>query len=383
MWNVAGLRRKGIDFWDFICEHDLICLEETWLERKGWEDMKVWLPRSHEWVEKEARKKKKKGRAKGGMLIGKRKGWGIEGGKWCCRGEDGLMIVEIKEAKERWIIVSIYNSWEWKVLEQKIDKVLEEIEEREECLVILGGDFNIRTGELGGVKEIGIERRSKDKTVSNGGRNMIKWMQNKGWYLLNSTTNGDWEGEFTYVGAKGNTVIDYVMANEKARDRVLEFKVEVRVDSDHMPLQMKIKKKEEDKEEEEEARGTIGTLKGEAKEKEITIWTAEAIERFKKRTEVLEQRETQEGWTVEERWQWIKKVAKEAIVKKKIRVMRRRIGFKDRWDKECTIRKRKLHRCCIAWRKGKVRLEEYIGEKKKLKEILEEKQKKKERRKRS
>jgi len=146
------------------------------------------------------------------------------------------MISKIREEKESWIIITIYNRWDWKDLERTLEKVLGEIENREECMVILGGDFNIRTRELGSVSEIGVQRRSKDKTVGNGGRNMIRWIEEKGWNLLNGTVKGDWEGEFTYVGAKGSTIIDYIIVNEKAGNRVIEFRVEDRVDSDHMPL---------------------------------------------------------------------------------------------------------------------------------------------------
>jgi len=109
---------------------------------------------------------------------------------------------------------------------------LEEIEDREDSMIIIGGDFNIRTGELGNIEEAGIERRSKDKTVGNGDRNLIDWVQNRGWYVLNGTCRGDWEGEYTYVGARGSTVIDYVIVNEKAYNNVLDFKIEDRVDSE-------------------------------------------------------------------------------------------------------------------------------------------------------
>jgi len=63
---------------------------------------------------------------------------------------------------------------------------------------------------------------------------------------------GDWRGEFTYVGARGSTVIDYILVNERALDRTIDFKVESRVDSDHMPLRVRLRKKEEDHRKEEE-----------------------------------------------------------------------------------------------------------------------------------
>jgi len=75
-WNVAGLRRKDEEFWEYISRYDFVGLVETWVDEKGWDKIKGWLPSSHEWTYREARKEKRKGRAKGGIVIGTRKGWG-------------------------------------------------------------------------------------------------------------------------------------------------------------------------------------------------------------------------------------------------------------------------------------------------------------------
>jgi len=147
--------------------------------------------------------------------------------------------------------VTVYNRGEWKELEKKLEEILGEIEDIEESILIIGRDFNIRTGELGGGNEGEEDRRSRDRIVSNSGKNLIGWIQDKGWYILNGRTKGDWRGEFTYAGARGSIVIDYVFVNERAMDRIIEFKIESRVDSDHMPLRVRLKKKEEDPKEEE------------------------------------------------------------------------------------------------------------------------------------
>jgi len=34
---------------------------------------------------------------------------------------------------------------------------------------------------------------------------------------------GDWEGEFTYVGARESSVIDYVLVNENIRSSRMKF----------------------------------------------------------------------------------------------------------------------------------------------------------------
>jgi len=140
-----------------------------------------------------------------------------------------------------------------------------------------------------------------------------------------------------------------------------------------MPLRLRIGKREEDWEEEEEIGKIAREAKDNTKVKEIVLWTADVIEKFKEKTEVVEQIGNQEGWTVEERWQWMKKIAKEAMVRKRIKVKKRKIRFKDWWDRDCTKKKRGLQRCYKSWRRGKVGLEIYTREKK-LKEFLEEKQ---------
>jgi len=76
--------------------------------------------------------------------------------------------------------ISVYNRWDWKELERRLTGWLDEIENSEDSLVIIGGDLNLRTGELRNIKKAGIERRSKDKTVGNGCRNLIDWIQNRG-----------------------------------------------------------------------------------------------------------------------------------------------------------------------------------------------------------
>lgn len=60
-------------------------------------------------------------------------------------------------------------------------------------------------------EEIEVGRRIKDKVINNGGRNLAEWIREKGLYVLNEAMEGDWEGKFTYVGYRGNTVINYVM----------------------------------------------------------------------------------------------------------------------------------------------------------------------------
>jgi len=109
-----------------------------------------------------------------------------------------------------------------------IQKSLQDLErwmqdKKEEKKILLGRDFNARTGEEGGgiekdweeVVKGGRQRSSKNKKVNKEGGVLLEFLGNKGWGIFNGTIRGDEEGEFTFTGGKGNTVITYVMGDEE------------------------------------------------------------------------------------------------------------------------------------------------------------------------
>jgi len=83
-------------------------------------------------------------------------------------------------------------------IEREIKRIINEYKGEK---IIIGRDFNIRIGELGGDEEVwSMERKSKDKKIGNGGYSFIEFMQKWDLEILNGKINGDWEGEYTYLG---------------------------------------------------------------------------------------------------------------------------------------------------------------------------------------
>ncbi|KAJ8667719.1 hypothetical protein QAD02_009382 [Eretmocerus hayati] len=83
---------------------DFISLSETWIESKDCNSLKTKLSNSWHWKIIEARRGHKKGRAKGGFLIGVKK-------NWCCNGLDatetiyeGLIktVTKVKKLQAQW-----------------------------------------------------------------------------------------------------------------------------------------------------------------------------------------------------------------------------------------------------------------------------------------
>ena len=81
-------------------------------------------------------------------------------------------------------------------------------------------------------------RRSKDKVVNREGRILLNKLAEKGWKILNGS-NGS--GGWTYIAKTGESVIDYAVANTEAEEEIQMVKEGEREESDHFPIEVKIK----------------------------------------------------------------------------------------------------------------------------------------------
>lgn len=228
------------------------------------------------------------------------------------------------EEKRSLIIVSIYNTKGWKKMEDAIEKVREE---NKENYVIIGGDFNARI-KVNGNNEEGwdIKRNSKDKIENSRGKALINMVERMEGYILNGTTKGDKEGEYTYVGTRGCSVIDYVIANEMKFDIIKSFRVMERVNSNHMPLSVQIEEIGDDR------RGSTEWSEKKSKDTRVKmIWDQEVMELYWERTNQREQNlnESIGRFTIEERWQGLKEWIHRAMIKKEIKCGCKPIRFKD------------------------------------------------------
>jgi hypothetical protein len=92
-------------------------------------------------------------------------------------------------------------------------------ENREDC-ILLGRDFNGRIGDRGArnyEEERGKgKRKTKDREGIAEGKRLMEWIEENGWVVLNGNKQVDQEGEWTYIGGMGETVIDYGKVNEEA-----------------------------------------------------------------------------------------------------------------------------------------------------------------------
>lgn len=362
-WNVAGLSNKDKEFWSFIEGYDFVGFMETWVEEKGWENLRNRLCDKMEWIAVHAKKEKRKGRAKGGMLVGVNKRWIKEGEKWINESREGYVEIEMKIREKVIKIGTVYN--DWKKLEEGVE-IIKGIGEKQEEIVIVGGDFNIRTGREGefiGEEEVmGIKkRRSKDEVVGKEGKLLIKEIEKKGWSVLNGLKEGDEQGDFTFIGGKGSTVIDYGIVNRKGWEEIERFEVEERVDSDHAPISIKLK----------EMRGKV-RKKG-IKTREVISWAEEDKAEYVRRLREWDTQNRTEK-TVQEEWKDIKEAIQKAVIKKEIKIKERGLGYRKWWDKECTREKKEVKKMYEKWKKGEATREEYNERRREWRKLCRQKE---------
>lgn len=148
--------------------------------------------------------------------------------------------------------------------------------------VLIGGDFNARIGAEGTINwensNREIRRKSRDKIKNAEGRTLLELIEEEGWSILNENMEGDEAGEWTYIGACGNSVIDYGIVNAEAREDIVDLVVEERIESDHLPIRIDIYSTEY---------GANPDVEQEETSVERRTWTEEGKRNFAGKTEEI------------------------------------------------------------------------------------------------
>lgn len=108
--------------------------------------------------------------------------------------------------------------------------------------------------------------------VNREGRALVRGLREIGWSIMNGNMKGKEGGEWTYTGAGENSVIDYVIGDERVKERVEELRVGDQMESNHQPLVIKIR---------EEGRKKIGGRGGVRGSRDK--WDEEGRNEFKSR----------------------------------------------------------------------------------------------------
>jgi exonuclease III len=238
-WNVQGLRRKAKEISNYLEHYDIIALTETWIEENDYQATERNLPKEYHWHWTSAVRRKARGRAAGGLVIGIR--GDIEHKDFSCNMNGCWSSIMAKLGGVWYRIINIYNNTSLAHLKNEITGLIEESQERN---LIIGGDWNARIGTLCAANS-NEERSTKDKRINEEGSRWADLVNAKGLTLLNGNTMGDWDGEYTRLGLQDQeeAVLDYVAANSNCLPKIATFRVGGEAASDHFPTEITLQTK--------------------------------------------------------------------------------------------------------------------------------------------
>lgn len=240
-YNVCGLRAKvGEDyFFHLLNKYDLILLLETFISEHDEEFIVKSLPNFKIDFFSFAERNANFGRAIGGIIccVNLQSSFTKEVSFVCKR---NIKLIEIKN----WLVLPIYlnyNKWE-----NSFENLCNFINSNSEQNLIIIGDFNGRISNeqnnsdmynyINVTSTIRGVRKSKDRILNTRGRKLLELFLNFGLVVLNGRTQSDAEGEFTFIGKMGNSVIDLAVVSVSCLEIVNDFEVISHAGSDHLPI---------------------------------------------------------------------------------------------------------------------------------------------------
>lgn len=238
--------------WNFLKTFDIIVLQETWLEKEYESSFIASLDNQFIFKTKPAVRSNKKGRAKGGQLVGIRKDLGdnIIFTEW----EYGLILEGdcLTLENKKFDVITVYNNEGLSKVANKMSVILEDRLSKGNGLVILG-DWNARTACESGIidcdsddisRNYSSHRNSEDAILNTEGKKLINLCSEYGLRILNGSIAGDKEGKLTYVGEVGSSVLDYIIIKEDEEESPIKsMKIVPRLESDHLPITFEVKVK--------------------------------------------------------------------------------------------------------------------------------------------
>lgn len=173
-------------------------------------------------------------------------------------------------------------------------------------------------------------RKLRDKKVNKEGKRLIDFIEGRGWIILNGTIKGDEEGEYTYKGGRGETVIDYILGDEEVAKRLEKIEVGERIDSDHHLVTAWIRVRVRRNRVRENNYETM--RRGE--------WDEKGKEEFRKKVGILEVGERDVQEEIEKMADRVRRILEEEEEGEE-RTIRIQKGW---WDKECKEEKREVRK---------------------------------------
>jgi len=261
VWNVEGLLTKiyDPDFVRSLQKFSFVCLTETFLE---YFDNANFLVNFDCFVSP-ARKLSAQGRRSGGVICFIRKCYACHFQIVECAYEN-IIVFRVSQkffGMEKDILLlctyvppfgsPFYASKDSSDGIELLERCMLDLEDKyKNCLFILCGDFNARTGELNTNCDVDLQdvlsepygksRTSKDVTLNSFGVSLLSLCLSFDLTILNGTVSGDTCGNFTYLSVHGDSVVDYVVVSRSILSSCKHLYITENTLSSHMCVQLEL-----------------------------------------------------------------------------------------------------------------------------------------------
>jgi exonuclease III len=247
-YNVAGLKYKtaNVDFVNFLKRYDVLFLLETFIEEES--DFIKWqnILNGYELRFTPAERHSRYGRASGGEMYGLKRKRSFKG-KLSFYRMCNFNAVRLEDEGAVSYILPIYlniNHWT-----NDFERLRDVVANNSNKNLVLIGDFNGRISDKQVIPEEIISmsccqlsacRLSKDKEINANGKKLLAFMEDFNFIILNGRTQGDENGELTFLGGQGSSVIDLCLVTEQLIKHIISFTVGDEMFSDHFPVTVRI-----------------------------------------------------------------------------------------------------------------------------------------------
>lgn len=233
-YNICGIKKQSGEFYEIIDRYDIFALFETHLESEE-EGIERYF-RNFKCYYEPAVRRSARGRASGGMVIGYKVKWGNLV-SFCNIG--GAVCLKIAWNEKQLIIYPAYlncNRWE-----EDFGRMQNDLSTTDTNIVMVIGDLNARTGCRESFLNFGVGlRRSEDSVINREGEKIIECCNDFGLAIVNGCSDKDRNGNFTFIGGQGQSVIDYGLAGRGWWPYLKDFEIFTEIWSDHLPLRFYI-----------------------------------------------------------------------------------------------------------------------------------------------
>ena len=162
--------------------------------------------------------------------------------------KDLLMIMMYNHPKES----VFYKHKDYYSTIEQVDQFLaNSIEKGQDFHLLLGGDLNARIGEWAYTEDEDIdvnesaytyERESQDLQINSYGRTLIEMCTTYGLTSLTGLKEKNFRSKFTFIGHRGSSIVDHFIASIDFIENIKDFITIDRVESNHLPITVKLQK---------------------------------------------------------------------------------------------------------------------------------------------